>query len=163
MQQPVCWRHPCRPQVRACSGCAPSFDSMVHAASMPCMHVLLLTCTWLSQLAHEQTVCRPTESLLEPGSTSSAPVSDAAPKRRSLMARLLCCFIWAATPALTRASSVSQWHPPVPQPARARVLAASMACQLLQPHRPCTRAPMTERTWSAQHAPPSTCSTEPGT
>ena len=93
MQQPVCWRHPCRPQVRACSGCAPSFDSMVHAASMPRMHVRLLTCTWLSQLAHEQTVCRPTESLLEPGSTSSAPVSDAAPKRRSLMARLLCCFM----------------------------------------------------------------------
>ena len=52
-----------------------------------------------TQLADGQTVRRPTASLLEAGSTSSAPVSDAAPKRRSLLARLLCCFMGSHTSA----------------------------------------------------------------
>ena len=41
--------------------------------------------------------CRPSEPLLEEGSVSSAPVTNPLPKRRSLLARLLCCFMGSAT------------------------------------------------------------------
>ena len=81
-----------------------------HAACLPCMHVWLLTCTLPPHLANRQTERRPTESLLEPGSTSSAPVGDAAPKRRSLMARLLCCFMGSQASA----DQGELWQPAAP-------------------------------------------------